>query len=159
MCVAGFTSSGLAREEDGKGAGDAGGERVPGAFGFRGRGAGSEAVKGGDDGGEIVEGEEAVGAGAEFAWGLRAAEEEKAEDRSLVAGEVEDGACAMLVLGDAGVSRWRDEAEVLESVEGLSDLFLGEIEDGVSGGALVGGGLEGVERERIVLGGGDLFLD
>ena len=43
-------------------------------------------------------------------------------------------------------------------MEGLADLLLGEIEDGLAGGALVAGGLERVERQRIILGRGDLFL-
>ena len=75
------------------------------------------------DGGEVVEGVEAVGAAAEFAGGLRAAEHEEAEDGGLVAAEVEDGADAVLVLGDAGVADGGDEGEIFEGVEGLADLF------------------------------------
>ena len=65
----------------------------------------------------------------------------------------------MLVLGDAGVVDRSCEGEVFESVECLADVFFGELEDGVAAGALVAGVDESVEREGIVLGGGDLFFD
>ena len=120
---------------------------------------GGEAVEGGVDGGEVVEGVHAVGAAAEFAGGLGAAQEEEAEEGGLVAAEVEDGADAVLVLGDAGVADGGDEGEVFEGVKGLADVLFGEIEDGIAAGALVAGVEEGVEREGIVLGGGDLFFD
>ncbi len=44
-------------------------------------------------------------------------------------------------------------------MEGLADVFFGEVEDRVAAGALVAGVDEGVEGERVVLRGGDLFLD
>ena len=122
-------------------------------------GAGGETVEGGGDGGEVVEGVHAVGAAAELAGGLGAAEEQEAEERGLVAAEVEYGADAVLVLGDAGVAVGSDEAVLFEGVEGLADLLFVEVEDGVAAGALVAGVEERVERERIVLGRSDLFFD
>jgi hypothetical protein len=140
--VAVLAGAGLAGEHDGERPGGGG---VGGAGSGVGGGAGGEAVEGGEDGVDAVEGVEAVGAAAEFAGGLGAAEDEEAEDGDLVAAEVEDGAEAVLVLGDAGVADRGDDVEVFEGVEGLADLVLGEIEDGIAAGALVAGGDEGVE--------------
>ena len=104
MGVAGLAGAGLAGQDGGEG---------PVALLVASAGwAGGQALEGGLDGGEVVEGVEAVGAAAEFAGGLRAAEEEEAEDGGLVAAEVEDGADAVLVLGDAGVADRGDEGEV-----------------------------------------------
>ena len=44
-------------------------------------------------------------------------------------------------------------------MESLTNLLFGKIQDGVAAGALVAGVDESVEREGIVLGGGDLFFD
>ena len=157
--VAVFAGAGLAGQQDGERAG--GGGVVGGGAGgiLRGGGAGGQAVEGGEDGVDAVEGVEAVGTAAELAGGLRAAEDEEAEEGDLVAAEVEDGAEAVLVLGNAGVADRGDDVEVFEGVEGLANLVLGEIEDGIAAGALVAGADKRVERERIVLGGGDLLLD
>ena len=65
----------------------------------------------------------------------------------------------MLVLGDAGVAVGSGEALFLEGVEGLADLLFVEVKDGVAAGALVACVDECVQRERIVLGRGDLFFD
>jgi hypothetical protein len=111
------------------------------------------------DGGEVVEGVEAVGAAAKFTGGLGAAEHEEAENGGLVAAEVENGADAVLVLGHAGVANRRDEGEVFERVKGLANLFFGEIEDRVAAGALIARIEEGVKGERIIFGRGDLFFD
>jgi hypothetical protein len=151
MGVAGFAGAWLAGEDGGEGAGF-----VAGCIGG---GASREALERGLDGCEVVEGVEAVGAAAEFAGGLGAAEHEKAEDGGLVAAEVEDGADAVLVLGDAGIADGGDEGEIFEGVKGLTDLLFGEIEDGVAAGALVARVDQGVEREWVVFGRGDLFFD
>ena len=71
MGVAGLAGAGLAGQDGGEGAGF--------VAGCVGDGSGGQALEGGLDGGEIVEGVEAVGAAAEFAGGLRAAEYEEAE--------------------------------------------------------------------------------
>ena len=87
MGVAGFLGAGLAGED----------------FDERGF-ALHEEVQSGLDTVEIFEVVEALGAGAEFAGGLRAAEEEDAEDGDFVTVEVEDFLEAVFVLGDAAVA-------------------------------------------------------
>ena len=90
---------------------------------------------------------------------MGAAEDEEADEGGLVAAEIEDGADAVLVLGDAGVAIGSGEALLFKSVEGLADLLLVEVKDGVAAGVLVARVDERVQRERIVLGRGDLFFD
>jgi hypothetical protein len=151
MGVAGLAGAGLAGQDGGEGAGF--------VAGCVGDGPGREALEGGLDGGEIVEGVEAVGTAAQLAGSLRAAEHEEAEDGGLVAAEVEDSADTVLVLGDAGVADRGDKCEIFEGVEGLTDLFFGEIEYGVAAGALVARVDQRVEREGVIFGRGDLFFD
>jgi hypothetical protein len=111
------------------------------------------------DGGDVVKGEEAVGATAKLAGGLRAPQHEEAKNGRLVAAEIEDGADAVLILGNAAVADGRCEGEVFEGVEGLADLVFGEVENGIAAGALVARVDESIEGEGIVLRGGDLFFD
>ena len=122
MSVAGFASTWRARKDGGEGAGEIGAGRS--IRGGRGE-AGGQAIERGGDGGEVLEGIEAVGAGAKFAGCLGTAEEKQAEDGGLIAAEVESGAGAVLILGNAGVARGGDEAEVLEGVQRLADVLLG----------------------------------
>jgi hypothetical protein len=151
VSVAGLAGTGLAGKDGGEGAGF-----VAGCVGGW---SGCEALEAGLDGGEVIEGVEAVGTATEFAGCLGAAEHEETEDGGFVAAEVEDGADAVLVLRDAGVADRGDEGEVFKRVEGLADLFFGEIEDRVATGALVACVDQRIERERIVLGRSDLFFD
>ena len=65
----------------------------------------------------------------------------------------------MLVFGDSDVADRVCEGEVFEGVQCLANVFFGELENGIAAGALVAGVDESVEREGIVLGGGDLFFD
>ena len=146
MHVAGFAGSGLPRQKQD--------ERTV-CLGI----AAGEPLEGGLDGGEIVEGEEAVGAAAEFAGGLWAAEQKEAKDSGLVAAEIKNGAGAMLELGDAALTDRGGQLVSFKGVESLADLLLVEIEDGVAAGALVAGVQQGVEGEWVALGGGDLFFD
>jgi hypothetical protein len=111
------------------------------------------------NGGEVVEGVETIGAAAEFAWGLGAAEHEEAEDGGLVAAKIENGADSMLVLGDAGIADRGDEGEVFKGMEGLAGFFFSEVEHRVSAGALVARVKQRVEGEGVVLWRGDLFFD
>jgi hypothetical protein len=111
------------------------------------------------DGGEVVEGVETIGAAAKFSGGLRAAKHEKAKDCGLVASEVEDGANAVLVLGDAGVADRGHEGEIFKRVKGLPNLFFGEIEDRIATRALVTGVEQGIKAKGVVFGRGDLFFD
>jgi hypothetical protein len=152
MGITGLARARLAREDGGKGAAGL-------IAGFVGGGAGGQSLEGGLDGGEVVEGVETVGAAAEFAWGLGTAEHEEAENGGLVAAKIEDGADPMLVLGDTGVADRGDEGEVFKGVEGLADLFFGEIEHWVAAGALVARVKQGVEGQGIILRRGDLFFD
>jgi hypothetical protein len=153
--VAGFAGAGLARED--------GGEWTcgfaAGCIGDAGRWACGQTVKSGQDSGQVVEGIQTVGAAAELAWGLGATQHEEAEDGGLVAAEVENGADAMLVLGDAGIANRGSQGEVFEGVEGLANLVFSEIEDGIAAGALVARIDQSVEGEGIVLRSGDLFFD
>lgn len=155
MSIAGFAGAGLARQKDGEGAGGLVCGWLPGLRG----GTRGQTLQGGDYGTKIVKGIEAVGSAAEFAWGLRAAQKEETEDCGLIAAEIEDGADAVLVFGYAAVADGGDQGLIFKGMEGLANLFLGEIEDGVAAGALIAGVDQGVERERIVLRRGDLFLD
>jgi hypothetical protein len=151
MGIAGLARARLAREDGGKGAG-----LIAGFVSGR---ASGQALEGGLDGGEVVEGVETVGAAAEFTGGLGAAEHEEAEDGGLVAAKIEDGADPMLVLWDAGIADRSDEGEIFKGMEGLANLFFGEIKDGVAAGALVARVKQSVEGERVVLWRGDLFFD
>jgi hypothetical protein len=153
MGVAGLARAGLAGEDGGEWAG----------WGFAsyfggGRAIG-KALESRLDRCQVVEGVEAVGAATELAGSLGAAEHQETEDGGFVSAEIEDGADAVLVFGDAGVSDRGDEGEILEGVQGLTYLVFGEIEDWVAAGALVAGVDERVEREGIVFGRCDLFFD
>ena len=77
-------------------------------------GASSQALEGGLNGGEVVEGIEAIGPAAKFAGGLRATEKKETENGGLVAAQVQNGADAVLVLGDAGVANGGYESEVFK---------------------------------------------
>ena len=71
MGVAGLSRTGLAGKKD---------DERAGSFRLVRKGwPGGEAVESGSDGGEIVEGEETIGAGAELARGLRSAEKQQAK--------------------------------------------------------------------------------
>jgi len=113
--VAGFLGAWLAREDFDEG-----------------RVALHEVVEAGVDGAEIVEVVHAFGAGAEFAGGLRAAEEEDAEDGDFVAIEIEGFLETVLVLGDAAI-RGADGAHqglAVERVQSLADGGFVEVGDG-----------------------------
>jgi hypothetical protein len=151
MSVAGLAGAGLAGKDGGEGSGF-----VAGCV--RGR-ASCETLEGGLDSGEVVEGVKTLGAAAELAGSLGPTKHKEAEDRGLIAAEIEDRADSVFVLGDSGVADGGDEGEILQGVDDLANLFFGQIEDGVAAGALVACVDQGVERERIVLGRGDLFFD
>src|SRR5580704_6070570 len=112
------------------------------------------------DGVQIVEGVEALGACAELSGGLRAAEEQNADQGDLVAMKVEDVGEAMLEFGDAAIGGGgTSEALVRERVESAADGLFVEIHHRVAVGFLVGGVLKGVQRKRVVVRGGDFFFD
>ena len=68
---------------------------------LRGRTA-RQAIQGRSDRGEIVEGEETIGAGPELAWGLRSAEQKQAKQGGLIPTEIENGAGLLLIFAYAG---------------------------------------------------------
>ena len=152
MGIPSFAGAGLARENSGKGTG---------CFitGFIGCGAGGQALEGGLDSSEVVEGVETVSTAAQFARSLGTAEHEEAEHGGLVAAEIEDGANPVLVLWDTRVANRANQSEVFKRMESLANLFFGEVEDGVSARALVARVKQSVEGERVVLWRGDLFFD
>jgi hypothetical protein len=116
MGIASLARARLARKD--------GSERAGGLIaGLVGGGAAGQSFESGLDGGEVVEGVETVGAAAQFAGGLGAAEHQEAKDGGLVAAKIEDGADPMLVLGDAGVVNRSDEGEVFKGMEGLANFF------------------------------------
>ena len=91
---------------------------------------------------------------------MRAAEEQNADQGDLVAVKVEDVGEAMLEFGDAAVGGGgTSEALVRERVESATDGLFVELHDGFAVGFLVGGVLKGVQRQRVVIRGGDLFFD
>jgi hypothetical protein len=90
---------------------------------------------------------------------LGTAKHQEAEEGGFVAAKVEDSADAVLIFGDAGVVDWGREGEVFERVKRLADLVFREVKDGIAAGALVARVDQSVERERVVLRGGDLFFD
>ena len=119
-----------------------------------------EQVEGGVNGGEIVELIEAIGAGAEFAGSLRAAEKEHAEQGDFVAVEIEDFREAVFELGDAAVGGSRAcQALLAQRMERAADGVFVEIHDWIAIRFLVGGVQDGVQRKRVILGRGDFFFD
>ena len=151
MSIAGFARARLTGEDSGEWA-----RFVAGSVG---RGASGKALEGGLNSGEVVEAVEAIGPAAQFAGGLRAAEEKETENGGLVASQVQDRADAVLVLGDAGVANRSYESEVFKRVKRLANLFLAEIEDRFAAGPLVARVDQGVEREWVVFWCGDLFFN
>ena len=87
-----------------------------------------------------------------------AAKHQEAEDCRLVAAEVEHGAAAVLVLGNAAIAVGCGEAKFFKGVQRLTDLVLGELEDGIAAGALVARVDQRVQGEGIVLRRSDLFF-
>jgi hypothetical protein len=152
MGISGFAGTGLAGENGGKRTGGL-------TTGFVGYCTNRKALKGGLHSSEVVEGVETVGTAAQFAGSLGTAEHEEAEHGGLVAAEIEDGANPVLVFWDPRVANRANQGEVLEGMEGLANLFFGEVEDGVSARALVARVKQSVEGERVVLWRSDLFFD
>jgi hypothetical protein len=103
----------------------------------------------------------ALGACAKFAGGLRAAEQQDAEDGDFVAIKVEGFLEAVFVLGDAAVggADGADQGLPVERMQGLADGGFVEIHDGFAVRFLVASVDEGVQGKWIVLGSGDFFFD
>jgi len=143
LCVSGFLGAGLAGKDLDEG-----------------RVALHEELQGGLHGVEILEVVHALGAGADFAGGLRATQEQDAKDGDFVAMEIESFIEAVLVFGDAAVATCgAGEGLVAEGAQGLADGVLVEIHDGFAIRFLVAGVEERVEGEWVVFGSGDFFFD
>ncbi len=119
-----------------------------------------EQVESGVHGGEIVELIKAIGAGAEFAGSLRAAEKEHAEQGDFVAVEIEDFGEAVFELGYAAVGGGGAcEALLAQRMERAANGVFVEIHHWIAIRFLVGGVQDGVQRKRVILGRGDLFFN
>ena len=142
--VARFFGSGLAREN-----GDQRGLAL------------AEAVEGGDYVVESFEAVHAFGTAAEFAGSLRAAEEKHAEDGDLAAVEVENFLQAVLVFGNAaiGATGGAGETFFLQRGECVADGIFIESHHRVAIIFLIAGIHQRVQRQRIVIGSGDVFFD
>lgn len=117
-------------------------------------------VEGGMDGVQVVECIHAFGAGAELAGRLGATKEQDADQGGLVAVEVEDVGKAMLEFWDAAVGGGgAGQVLVSERVESAANGFFVEIHHRFPIGLLVGGVLESVEGQRVIVGRGDFFFD
>ncbi len=118
-------------------------------------------LKAGLHGTQVVEWMHTLGAGAELAGGLRAAQQQDAEDGDLVTIKVEGFLEAMLVLGDAAVggADGTNEGLSVQGMQGLADGGFVEIHDRIAVRFLVTGVDEGVQGERVVFGSGDLLFD
>ncbi len=103
----------------------------------------------------------ALGASAEFAGRLRAAQQQDAEDGDFVAIEIESFLEAVFVLGDAAVrsADGADQGLAVERVQGLANGGFVESHDGIAVRFLVAGIDEGVQGERVVFGSSDFFFD
>ena len=142
--VAGFLGAGLARKHSG--------ERW---FAL------DEALQGELDLVEVGEVMHAFGASAKFARSLGAAEEQHAQDGCLAAIEVEDFLQTMLVLSDAAVGAAGRSGESMlgERGERVADRLLVQLHHGFSIRLLIASIDERIQRERIVVGGGDVLFD
>jgi hypothetical protein len=144
VCVANLFCAGLARKSL-----DQGGLAL------------DEAVEYGEDVFEFVEAEDALGAAAKLAGGLRTAEQERAEDSGLASGKVEDFLEALLILGNAAVcvARGAGELLVFETVQCEADRIFIELHEGGSIVLLIACVDQGIEGEGIVLRSGAFFFD
>jgi hypothetical protein len=104
---------------------------------------------------------QALGASAQFAGSLRAAQQQHADKRRLRAVEVEDLAQPMLVLVDAAVggTRAASQMQIFQAMQRLAHLLLIEGHHRLAVGALIAGVDERVEREGIVLRRGHFFFN
>jgi hypothetical protein len=142
---AGFFCAGGFGHEDDERVGFAGGQFVQGVLG----------------GVVVGEGVHAAGAVAEFGDGLRSAEQKHGKDRQFTAREVEEFAHPVAVLLDAA-ARFSDEggeAQFAERFQGGTDVGILVGGDGVAVGFLVAGVGQGVQRERVIVGRGEVFFD
>src|SRR5882724_1304683 len=120
-----------------------------------------QVLQAGVHGAEIVEGVHTLGAGPEFAGRLRTAQEQDAENGDFVAIEVEGFLEAVFVLGDAAIrgTDGADEGLTVQRMQRLPDGRFVETHCGFAVRFLVASIDEGVQREWVIFGSGDLFFD
>src|SRR3989475_12968133 len=126
------------------------GAGLPGKILDEGRLALHQVLQAGLHGAEIVEGVHPLGARAEFAGRLGAAQEQDTENGDFVAIEVEGFLQAVLVLGDAAVrgADGADEGLLAQRMERLADGRFVEIRGGFPVRFLVASIDEAVQGER-----------
>jgi hypothetical protein len=137
------------------------GARLPGKnFDERGL-ALHQVLQAGLHGAQVVEWMHALGAGAEFAGSLRAAQQQNAENGDFVTIEVEGFLETVLVLGDAAVrgADITDQGLSVQRMQSLADGGFVEIHDRIAVRFLVAGVDQGVQGKWIVFGSGDFFFD
>ncbi len=144
MRVAGLLGAGLARKNFDEG-----------------RLALHQMLQAGLHGAQVVERMHALGASAQFAGGLRTAQQQDTEDGDFVAVEIEGFLETVLVLGDAAVrgADGADQGLSIERMQGVANGGFVESHDRIAIRFLVAGVDESVEGERIVFGSGDFFFD
>ena len=121
--------------------------------------SGGQALERGLHGGQLLEAVHAVGAAAQLARSLRAAEKKEAKDGGLVPAQVEYGADAVLVTrGASGVAGRHGEFEVLQCVKCGADFVLRQVHHRIAAGTLVRRGDQRVDRQRIKIRCGHLLF-
>ena len=121
-----------------------------------------QALQGGLHFGQILETVHALATAAQFARGLRAAQQQHANKGGLAAREIEDFLQAMLILRHPAVGARRSlprEALVVKDVQGLADGVFVQMHDGIAVVFLVAGIDQRVQGQRIVVGSGDVLFD
>ena len=122
--------------------------------------AAHEQAQRGVDGFEVFERIQTIGAGAEFAGGLRAAEEQDAKDSQFIAMKIVEFVDAVFVFGDAGIAACgADQGLFGKSANCLTDGNFVEGGDWIAIGFLVTGVEESVQRERVIFRSGAFFFD
>jgi len=137
------------------------GARLPGKNLDEGRLTLHQVLQAGLYGAEVVERVHTLGTGAEFAGGLRTAQEQDTKNCNFMAIKVVGLLEAMFVLGDATVrgADGTDKGLFVQRVERFADGVFVEIHGRLAIRFLVAGIDESVQGERVVFGSGDLFFD
>ncbi len=145
--------------------GGAGEEMGPAAAGHAGDErlglAAGEVIEDGFDFFHVGELMHALGAGAEFADGLGSAKHQDAQQGGFAATEIEGFAQAMAVFFDPMARAAEAGGEVLgaEHFEGLLDGRVVVLDDGIAARFLIAGVYQGVERQGIVFGSGEVLFE
>ena len=111
--------------------------------------------------GQIFKTVHALGASSQFTRGLGTAQHEHAHHGGFAPGKIEGFLHAMLVFWNAaiGAAGSSGQALLVKGVQGLPYQFVVQVHHRIAIGFLVAGVHQRVERKRIVIGSGDVFLD